>query len=36
VDSASVANTGAAAATYYVRVRYYSGAAGSYTLRLTF
>jgi carboxypeptidase T len=35
VDSASLTNTGAAAATYYVRVRYYSGAAGNYTLQLT-
>jgi hypothetical protein len=35
VDSASLTNTGTAAATYYVRVRYYSGAAGNYTLQLT-
>jgi serine protease len=36
VDRASVTNTGAAAATYYVRVRYYSGGAGSYTLGLSY
>jgi carboxypeptidase T len=39
VDAASLANTGSTAATYYVRVRYYSGAsgatAGRYTLQLT-
>jgi carboxypeptidase T len=38
VDTASLTNTGAAAATYYVRVRYYSGASGAtgrYTLQLS-
>jgi carboxypeptidase T len=38
VDTASLANTGSAAATYYVRVRYYSGASGTtngrYTLQI--
>ena len=36
VDSVSLTNSGSAAATYYVRVRYYSGGvgatAGTYTL----
>jgi carboxypeptidase T len=35
VDSASITNTGTAAATYYVRVRYYSGAAAAYTLQIS-
>ncbi len=35
VDSASITNTGNAAATYYVRVRYYSGAAAAYTLQIS-
>jgi carboxypeptidase T len=35
VDGASITNTGTAAATYYVRVRYYSGAAAAYTLQIT-
>ncbi|MBT9524384.1 MAG: S8 family serine peptidase, partial [Rhizobacter sp.] len=38
VDSVSVTNSGSAAATYYVRVRYYSGGvgatAGTYTLSI--
>jgi serine protease len=37
IDTASVRNGGAATATYYARVRYYSGASGAggtYTLRL--
>ncbi len=38
IDSTSVTNTGAVAATYYVRVRYYSGGTGStsgkYTLSM--
>jgi carboxypeptidase T len=35
VDSASITNTGTTAATYYVRVRYYSGAAAAYTLQIS-
>jgi serine protease len=35
VDNASVRNSGAAAVTVYVRVRYYSGGAGNYTLALS-
>jgi hypothetical protein len=35
VDRASVTNSGAAAVTVYVRVRYYSGGSGSYTLGLS-
>ncbi len=34
VDSAAVINNGGTAATVYVRVRYYSGGAANYTLRL--
>ncbi|MBT9487169.1 MAG: S8 family peptidase [Rubrivivax sp.] len=34
VDSAAVINNGGAAVTVYVRVRYYSGGAANYTLRL--
>jgi serine protease len=35
VDTASVVNNGTSAATVYVRVRYYSGGSGNYTLRLS-
>ncbi len=35
VDSASLTNTGATTATYYVRVRYRSGAAAAYTLQIS-
>jgi carboxypeptidase T len=35
VDSTSITNTGTTAATYYVRVRYYSGAAAAYTLQIS-
>jgi carboxypeptidase T len=35
VDSASITNTGTATATYYVRVRFYGGAAGAYTLQIS-
>ncbi len=35
VDSASITNTGATTATYYVRVRYYGGAAAAYTLQIS-
>jgi carboxypeptidase T len=35
VDSASITNTGTATATYYVRVRYYGGAAAAYTLQIS-
>jgi serine protease len=35
VDAASYANGGSAAVTMYVRVRYYSGGAGNYTLGLS-
>ncbi|WP_201495851.1 S8 family peptidase [Rubrivivax sp. A210] len=35
VDSASVRNSGTTAATVYVRVRYFSGGAGNYQLRLS-
>ena len=35
VDSASITNTGTTTATYYVRVRYYSGAAAAYTLQIS-
>jgi carboxypeptidase T len=35
VESASITNTGTTTATYYVRVRYYSGAAASYTLQIS-
>ena len=35
VDTATSANTTASAAVRYVRVRYYEGGAGSYTLKLT-
>jgi serine protease len=34
VDAASVVNNGTSSATVYVRVRYYSGGSGNYTLRL--
>jgi serine protease len=34
VDAASVRNSGSSAATVYIRVRYYSGGSGNYTLRL--
>ncbi len=35
VDSASITNTGTTTATYYVRVRYYSGAAAAYSLQIS-
>ena len=35
VDSASITNTGTTTATYYVRVRFYSGAAAAYTLQIS-
>jgi serine protease len=35
VDSVAVVNNGGSAATVYVRVRYYSGGSGSYTLLLS-
>jgi serine protease len=35
VDSASVTNTGTSTFARYVRVRYYGGGAGSYTLKLS-
>jgi carboxypeptidase T len=35
VDSASITNTGTTTATYYVRVRYYGGAAAAYTLQIS-
>jgi serine protease len=35
VDTASVVNNGTASATVYVRVRYYSGGSGNYTLLLS-
>lgn len=35
IDSASITNTGATTATYYVRVRYRTGAAANYTLQIS-
>ena len=35
VDTATSANTGTSASVRYVRVRYYEGGAGSYSLKLT-